>query len=232
MDAFGLYLVVTDPVGGYTACTEAAVEHGVAFVQLRMKDRSRAEVIRVGREMREITRGSVTRFIVNDDVAVARAVDADGLHLGQTDMTAVEARRLWPGSESKIFGLSTHDESQAAAAEVAMPDYIGVGPVYATPTKRVADPTLGLARAAAIIGRSKLTCVAIGGIDRTRLPHLLAAGIRNFAVVRCVCQDPRPGEAIRVLKHTWAEANAARPRFPDSHIPDLDPPIAEYGGDL
>jgi len=196
---FGLYLVITAPVAGYAACTTAAVQAGLSTVQLRMKDATRDEVIRVGHDMRSITQGSSTRFIVNDDVEVARTVDADGLHLGQTDMTIGAARQLWPGSESKVFGLSTHTETQASRAQSESPDYIGVGPVYATPTKRIADPVLGVARTAAIVRQSKLPAVAIGGIDRDCLPALLAAGIDHFAVVRYVCQRARPLDAIREL---------------------------------
>jgi len=207
IDGIGLYLVITEPVAGYIACTEAAVQAGLRYVQLRMKEASRGELMRVGREMCGITRGSPTRFIVNDDVEVACAVDADGLHLGQTDLTVTEARRLWPGSESKLFGLSTHNEAQAQSAEVESPDYIGVGPVFATPTKRVADPVVGVARAATIVRNSKLPAVAIGGIDRDRLPQVLAAGIRNFAVVRYVCQRSRPLDAIRELLDVASASN-------------------------
>jgi thiamine-phosphate pyrophosphorylase len=170
-----------------------------------MKGASRDEVISVGHEMRAITRGTATRFIVNDDVFVARAVDADGLHLGQTDLRLDEARRLWPGSEGKSFGLSTHSEEQALAAASQSADYIGVGPVYATPTKRVADPVLGVARTAAIVKQSQLPAVAIGGIDRIRLPELFAAGIRNFAVVRYVCERARPLDAIVELLEATVE---------------------------
>jgi thiamine-phosphate pyrophosphorylase len=159
----------------------------------------------VGRELRAITYGTGTRLIINDDVAAARAVDADGLHLGQNDMTIAEAKRRWPDSEGKLFGLSTHDEAQAAAAVASAPGYIGVGPVYPTPTKRVADPILGVARAAAIIGRSPIPTVAIGGIDRERLPALLSQGIRSYAVVRYVCQRPSPLDAIRELLDAAAE---------------------------
>lgn len=204
----GLYLVITNPVAGYAACTEAAVQAGLRYVQLRMKDTPRAEILRVGHEMRAITRGSMTRFIVNDDLEVARAVDADGLHLGQTDMTLTEARKLWTASETKIFGLSTHSEPQALAAASQQPDYIGVGPVYATPTKRIADPVLGVARASAIVQGTTIPAVAIGGIDRDRLPELLAAGLRNFAVVRYICSRARPLDAITELLDTAAESLA------------------------
>lgn len=202
----GLYLVLTDPVAGYAACTEAAVRAGVGHVQLRMKGAPLTEMARVGRELRAITRGTPTRLIINDEVEVARAVDADGVHLGQTDMSIPEARRLWP--EGKIFGLSTHDEAQAAAAVSAGPDYIGVGPLYPTPSKRLPDPVLGLARAAEIVGRSPLPTVAIGGVDRQRLPALVARGIRSYAVVRYVCQRRDPLDAIIELQETEAETAA------------------------
>ncbi len=204
----GLYLVLTDPVAGYVACTEAAVRAGLRHVQLRMKGAAPTETVRVGRQLRVVTRGTPTRLIITDDVAVARAVDADGLHLGQGDMSIIEARRLWPESEGKLFGLSTHNEAQAAAAVVASPDYIGVGPVYATPSKRIPDPVLGLARAADIVRRSPLPTVAIGGIDGQRLPELCPQGIRSYAVLRHVCQRKDPFNAIKELREIEAEAAA------------------------
>ena len=198
-DNLDLYLVVTNPVAGYVACAEAAVAAGLRYVQLRMKNVARERVVQVGREMLAVTRGTATKLIVNDDVTIAREIDADGVHLGQTDMSLTEARKLWPGSASKVFGLSTHDETQALAALNESPDYMGVGPVFSTPTKRVADPVLGVARAAAIIQQSNVPAVAIGGIDRSKLPELFSSGIRHIAVVRYVCERPRPLEAIREL---------------------------------
>lgn len=205
MNVPGLYLVLTEPIAGYAACAEAAVQAGLQYVQLRMKDAPSVDTIRIGHDIRSITRGTGTRFIVNDDVEIARTVDADGLHLGQTDMAIDVAKRCWPTSTPKIFGLSTHSEAQAVAAESKAPSYIGVGPVYATPTKRIADPTLGVARTAAIVQKSKIPTVAIGGIDRVRLPELLAAGICSFAVVRYVCERAQPLDAIRELLDTATE---------------------------
>ena len=149
-DAFGLYLVMTDPVVGYEACAEAAVRCGVRYLQLRMKGAPRDAVLETALRVREITLGSDTLFIVNDDVTIARDVDADGVHLGQRDLPLDEARRLWP-APGKRFGLSTHNEQEALIASRLSPDYIGVGPVFATPTKAVPDPVLGLERMASII---------------------------------------------------------------------------------
>ncbi len=197
MSGYGLYLVLTDPVAGYERCTEAAVAEGVSMVQLRMKDAARDEVVRVGRRLRAIVEGSATRLIVNDDPIAAAACDAHGVHVGQGDLPLAEARRLLgPG---KLVGLSTHDEEQAARAAALAPDYIGVGPIWATPTKRVPDPVLGLERAARIVRHASVAAVGIGGIDADRLPDVLAAGITSFAVVRHVCQSTDPRRAIAQL---------------------------------
>ena len=203
-DAFGLYLVMTDPVAGYEACTAAAVRCGVRYLQLRMKEAPRDAVLETARRVRAITLGSDTLFILNDDVAIAREVDADGVHLGQGDLPLDEARRLWP-APGKRFGLSTHNELQAVMASRRSPDYIGVGPVFATPTKAVSDPVLGLERMASIVRSSPVAAVAIGGIDRGNLAEVLRRGARNFCVVRAVNRYPDPGTAIRELQGIWRQ---------------------------
>ena len=194
----GLYLVITDPRAGYEACAEAAVRAGVRTVQLRMKHATREERLLRARNLRTITRGTPTRFIVNDDPALAEEVQADGVHLGQTDMPLAEARRRHPGL--RFFGLSTHSAAQAEAAAAAAPDYIGVGPVFATPTKEAPDAVLGCAEAGRIIRAVRVPAVAIGGIDGATLPQVLAAGAEHFAVVRAVCASPAPFKAIRRLQ--------------------------------
>ncbi len=202
--AFGLYLVLTDPVTGYEACTEAAVETGVRYVQLRMKKRPREDVLQAARRMRGITAGSGTRFMVNDDVEIAAEVDADGVHLGQGDMSLTEARARWSAA-GKIFGLSTHNEQQELAARELAPGYIGVGPVFPTPTKETPDPTLGLERMGSIVRSSPLTTVAIGGIDATNLADVLRHGAVNYCVLRAVNRSPDPKSAIRALQAIWQE---------------------------
>jgi len=203
-DAFGLYLVMTDPVAGYEACAAAAVRCGVRYLQLRMKEAPRDAVLETARRVRAITLGSDSLFILNDDVAIAREVDADGVHLGQGDLPLDEARRLWP-APGKRFGLSTHNELQAVMASRRSPDYIGVGPVFATPTKAVPDPVLGLERMASILRSSPVAAVAIGGIDRGNLAEVLRRGARNFCVVRAVNRQPDPGTAIRELQDIWRQ---------------------------
>ena len=194
MEDFGLYLVMTDPVAGYVRCAEAAVKAGVRIIQLRMKHRDRASVLREAREVRRVTCGTGTLFIVNDDPSVAAEAEADGVHVGQDDMPVAEVRRKYPSL--KVVGLSTHSPGQALAAIPQRPDYIGVGPVYATPTKDIPDPTLGLATMREMIASVPFPAVAIGGIDAARLPDVIAAGARNFAVVRAVCRSADPYSAI------------------------------------
>ncbi|MFH1708568.1 MAG: thiamine phosphate synthase [Planctomycetota bacterium] len=203
---FGLYLVLTRPVAGYERCTEAAVAAGVRYVQLRMKDTPRAVVAAAARRLRAITHGTDTRFMVNDDPDLAAEVGADGVHLGQQDEPLALARRRLPGL--RIWGLSTHNEGQALAAMAAAPDYIGVGPVFATPTKERPDPVLGLERMGRIVAATPLTAVAIGGIDAGNLRDVLRAGTVNFAVVRHVCAAANPAAAIRELQAIWQDHHA------------------------
>ena len=202
VEAFGLYLVLTDPAAGYEACTQAAVNAGVRYVQLRMKKQPRREVLEMALRLRRITAGSGTRFIVNDDVEIAAETDADGVHLGQDDMSLSEARRRWP-QPGKIFGLSTHNEEQERRAREFAPDYIGVGPVFPTPTKDKPDPALGPERMGRIVRESPLTTVAVGGIDRRNLPEILRQGAINYCVVRAVNLDPDPKAAIQALQEIW-----------------------------
>lgn len=203
---FGLYLVVTNPATSYERCAEAAVRAGLRFVQLRMKHAPRERVVATAKNLRAITAGTPTNFIVNDDPEIAVEVGADGVHLGQDDMPLPVARERFP--ELKIFGLSTHSPAQVAAARAVAPDYIGVGPVYATPTKDIPDATLGLATMREMIAAAPCPAVAIGGIDAARLPDVLRAGARNFSVVRAVCSSPDPYAAICALQEIWRRETA------------------------
>lgn len=201
IERFGLYLVITNPSTSYETCAEHAVKADVRYIQLRIKKSSREFIVATAKNLRAITRGTATRFIVNDDPALAAEVDADGVHLGQNDMPLSEARRRY--TSLRIFGLSTHNPEQAQRAAAVAPDYCGVGPVFATPTKDIPDPVLGPEQAGAIIRAAPFTTVAIGGISESNLAAVLRAGAINYSVVRCVCLDPVPFDAIRRLQDLW-----------------------------
>ena len=192
MEDFGLYLVMTNPVVGYERCCEAAVNAGVRMVQLRMKDAPRAEVVAVARALRRITAGSRTGKTMLP-------------HAGHRSMRSCSSlRRRFPGL--KIVGKSTHSPAQALAAVGESPDYIGAGPVWPTPTKKIPDPTLGVEAAAEMARSVPFPAVAIGGIDESRLPELAAAGLANFAVVRAVCAAPDPYARIVRLQDAFRRA--------------------------
>jgi len=203
-EAFGLYLILTDPVAGYEACTQAAVDCGVRYLQLRMKDAPRDEVLNMAHKLREITRGTKTLFIVNDDLSIAMESDADGIHLGQSDQPLGDARATWdvPG---KLFGLSTHSMEQAIEALKQQPDYIGIGPVFPTQTKMDTDPVLGAAEAGRIARNATTTAVAIGGINTGNLSEVLSAGISNFCVVSAANSANNPAKAIQQLQKIWKD---------------------------
>lgn len=190
MENFGFYLVMTNPVVGYEDCARAAVKAGVRVVQLRMKHASREEIVAEAKKVRAVTKGTDTLFIVNDDPSIAAEVGADGVHVGQSDMKVADVRKNYPSL--KIVGLSTHNMMQALDAIKAKPDYIGVGPVYATPTKDVPDPTLGVDTAIAMANAVPFPAVCIGGLDYARAKELVAMGAKNFSVVRAVCASDTP----------------------------------------
>ena len=209
MKDFGFYLVMTNPLVGYAKCCEAAVRAGVRMVQLRMKDVPRGELLREAKLLASIVKGSRTRLIVDDDASVAAEAGADGVHVGQDDMSVAEVRAKYP--EIGIVGLSTHNPAQARAAIPQRPDYIGVGPVFATPTKKIPDPVLGVATAGEMIASVPFPAVAIGGINGDNLGEVIAAGARNWAVVRAVCASRDPYSAILSLMEA-ADRAASRVR--------------------
>ena len=190
---FGFYGILTDPIVGYERLAELMVVRGVRFVQLRMKHQPRTVVEQTARRLREIV-VAPSLFIVNDDPIVARDVGADGVHLGQDDMPLAEAREI-VGLDA-IIGLSTHSATQTRDACALGPDYIGVGPVFATPTKEVPDPAIGLDRMATMLGDATVPAVVLGGIDHDNAPQVLAAGAINLCAVRAVNQVADPGGAL------------------------------------
>ncbi|MBN1698592.1 MAG: thiamine phosphate synthase [Spirochaetales bacterium] len=204
---FGLYVIISDPEGSYTRYAEAAVKAGAGFVQLRMKKAPRKDIIRVAGEIRSITLGSSTRFIVNDDVLAAAAVDADGVHLGQDDMPLHIARAIW-NEPRKLYGLSTHNLAQARAAAALKPDYIGVGPVFPTPTKEHPDPVLGLSAMGDIVREIPLVAVAIGGITIENVRDVLEHGAVNFCAVRAIMRSNDPFGTMIAFREIWEEMTA------------------------
>lgn len=160
---------------------------GVGVLQLRLKDASAALLLAVLDEVR-LHRPPGTLLIVNDRLDVALAGGADGVHLGQDDLPLAAARRCCP--PGFLIGVSTHSESQAAAAAAHGADYIGFGPVFATTSKHNPDPVVGVERLRAVCARSPIPVVAIGGITPERLPELIAAGAHAVAIISAINRAP------------------------------------------
>lgn len=164
-----------------TEVVNALLRAGVRIIQYREKDKHAGEMLEECRRIREATRKAGACFIVNDHVDIAMLVDADGVHVGQEDIPVADVRRL-VGPEM-IIGLSTHGPEQAAAAVAAGADYIGVGPLFATRTKRDVCQPVGLDYLEHVARSHSIPFVAIGGIKRHNIAELLRRGARCCCLV-------------------------------------------------
>ncbi|WP_239615730.1 thiamine phosphate synthase [Cohnella mopanensis] len=159
---------------------EEAILGGVDIIQLRDKTSEKRELLRKAKALRELTLKHDVTFIVNDHIDVALEVDADGIHLGQEDLSLLEARKI---VGNKIIGISTHALQEALLAEQQGADYIGVGPVFPTATKAdvVAPVTVSYVREVA--RTIKIPFVAIGGIKLHNVDEVLQAGATRICAV-------------------------------------------------
>lgn len=200
---FRLY-AVTDLKGESTDVLkkiDAAYRGGADIVQLRSKVLSDAALIRLGLKIKKIAEKNRKLFFLNDRMDLALAIGADGVHLGQDDMPVRVARGLAKQTGRKIWiGKSTHSLKQALAAVREGADYIGVGPVFVTPTKpHVRSVGLQFVKQAAV--KIRIPWVAIGGIDLGNIRDVLAAGAARVAVVRAIFAAVDSEGAARELKH-------------------------------
>jgi len=198
MDDFGLYVILTRPCAGHIAVAEACVRLGVRMLQLREKDLPDRELLRLACELRAVTRGTDTLFFVNDRPDIAALCAADGLHLGQGDLSMTDARRIV--GPQMLIGLSTHSLPQARAALEQHPAYIGFGPVWSTPTKANPDPVVGTDALAEVVALANVPVVAIGGIFPQNIPQVLATGARNLALVRHFMETDDPVPRMKAIQ--------------------------------
>ena len=191
-----LYLVIDAATAG--RIVPAALEGGVDIVQLREKSAPDAAVIEAGKRLRAVCDEHGALLIVNDRPDLALASGADGVHVGQDDMALDEARTLV--GDDLIVGVSTHSPEQLDAALDSAADYLGVGPVYSTPTKPGREPVgLELVRYAASHASAK-PWFAIGGIDQGNARAVADAGATRIAVVRAIRDAADPRAAAAALK--------------------------------
>lgn len=196
-DNFGFYSVLTNPDRGYDYVTNLLVEYEISYVQLREKRLSPFEILKIAEMMRKITENSKTKLIVNDDVQITLDSGADGVHLGQDDMSVIEARALL--GDNVLIGLSTHNPDETKKSTELPVNYIGVGPVYATPTKDIPDPVLGLDTMAEMVSIATVPAICIGGISLDRIGTVLQSGGRNFSLVRPLCDTDDPEKELQKI---------------------------------
>lgn len=162
---------------------EEAIAGGVTFIQLREKKLSHEEFVSLAKEVKKVTDRYRVPFIINDDVEVAKEVDADGVHVGQNDTSVEDARRVL--GPDKIIGVSAHNVEEALAAQEKGADYLGAGAAFTTSTKLDAS-ALSVDTLWAICRAVSIPVVAIGGINADNILKLKGTGIDGVAVVSAV----------------------------------------------
>ncbi len=201
MTDYSLYLV-TDRVLSRGRSTreivKAAVSGGVTCVQLREKDCSTREFIDEALALKALLAAKGIPLIINDRVDVALAVEADGVHLGQKDMPIDVARRI--GGSSLAIGISAESIEDAVRAEEEGADYIGISPVFSTPTKTDTAPPLGLAGVTKIRELVDIPIVGIGGINHKNTESVITAGADGIAVVSAIVSADDPRAASKRLR--------------------------------
>ncbi len=166
---------------------QEVINGGADAVQLREKTMSDGEFLALAKEFRRVTSQSKTLFIVNDRAEIAKKVDADGLHIGQSDLNIHSGRKII--GYNRILGVSTHTIVQARKAQQAGADYIGVGPIFPTPTKDY-EPPVGLDYLKEVKREITIPFVAIGAINLENLNKiLLAGGLRVAICSAIICSD-------------------------------------------
>lgn len=183
-----LYLV-TSPGENLLEIVEAALQGGLTLVQYRDKDSDDLVRLHNAKALKQLCHQYDALFIINDRVDLALAVDADGVHLGQQDVPVALARQLL--GVHRIIGRSTHNPDDLHRAIQEGADYVGVGPVYETPTK-AGRTAAGLEYVQYATKHASIPWFAIGGIDTENLPEVLSAGADRVAVVRAVMNAAQP----------------------------------------
>lgn len=180
-----------------TDVVEKALKGGVTMVQLREKKATTRRFLQEVMDVKKILQPYNTPLIVNDRVDIALATDADGVHLGQSDMPWQMARKIL-GPE-KIIGLSIESIKQLEEANSADIDYIGISPVFTTPTKKELEKGLGIPGTREIASQSRHPAVAIGGINIENVKDVMATGVDGISVVSAICSANDPEASARDL---------------------------------
>lgn len=179
-----------------------ALEGGATFLQIREKNLVYPEFVKLATEVKAVTDAYHIPYVVDDDVELAKEIDADGVHIGQSDLALVEARRVL-GSD-KIIGVSAHSVAEAIEAERNGADYLGVGSVFTTSTKLDAE-AVSKATLKEICEAVSIPVVAIGGIQKDNMLQLKGTKVDGVAVVSAIFAAPDVRQAAKELRMTADE---------------------------
>ncbi|MHC1681980.1 MAG: thiamine phosphate synthase [Clostridiaceae bacterium] len=177
---------------------EEAILGGTTFVQLREKNISSRQFYQYAKEVKEVTDYYKVPFVINDRIDIAQAVNADGVHLGQKDLPLQVARNIL--GKDKIIGISTGNVEQAIEAEINGADYIGIGTVFFTGTKKDINEPIGLEGLREISSKVSIPKVAIGGINEGNTKDIIATGANGIAVISAILGKEDIREASKFLK--------------------------------
>lgn len=163
---------------------EDAILGGVTIVQVREKDVSTREFYNVAKEVKEVTDHYKVPIIINDRLDIAQAINAQGVHLGQKDMQLNIARRIL--GKDKIIGISVGNIKEALEAENNGADYLGIGTIFPTGSKKDVDAIIGIDGLSKIKNNISIPSVAIGGINKTNFKDVLNTGIEGISVISAI----------------------------------------------
>lgn len=195
---YGLYIILDPSVCPHRSLADAlkeAIVAGARLFQYRNKSAPMKEAFAEALVLRKVALDAGVTFIVNDRCDLALAVDADGVHLGQEDLSLDLARKLM--GPSKLVGLSTHNSNQVREANEGKPDYLGFGPIFKPGSKQDHDPLVGLDGLHAMRMLTSLPVFAIGGIQIDHVGEVMRAGANGVAIISAVLNAPDIGQAVK-----------------------------------
>jgi len=197
--ALGRFHVLTDTIlqsnYSHVDLARMAIDGGADTIQFRQKSGTTLDMFRNAEKIMKLCRGAGVTMIVDDRVDIALAVDADGVHLGQSDLPLPVARKLL--GHDKLIGGSATDFDELQTVTEGDADYVGFGPVFGTLSKDNPGTPKGIEFMRQVSERSPIPVIAIGGIKLNHIRDLFATGIHGIAVISAICCDPDPAAATR-----------------------------------
>lgn len=198
---YPLYLVLTEEAclhKPYLQVAEEAIKGGVNIIQLREKKRTAQQFKEKAFRLKEITTKYAIPLLINDNLEIAMAIEAEGIHVGNSDLPPSEIHRIWA---NKIIGYSIEYMEQLQNQEVDFTNYLGISPVFSTPTKKDTVVEWGISGIQQIRKQTDKPLVAIGNMNQFNISDVIKAGANSIAVVSSICQAKDPYKATMLLKN-------------------------------